>query len=242
VNLAGRSIVVCRAPHQASPLLDALRAVGATPIHVPLLTVEPPLDGGRALRRALMACDGSAWLAVTSGNGVDAVAAAVDAGVALPTRIAVVGAATAARAAAHGWVVDHVSPEASADSLGRTLPAGPGERVVAAVAELASDDLARALADRGIEVTVVTAYRTVIPDVSGADLDRVVAADVIVVTSPSIIDRLIDLVGEADLPALVAIGGTTASAVVRHGRAVAAVADEPTIDGLIDAVVRTLDP
>jgi len=242
VSVVGRSVAVCRARHQAAPLVDALRSVGVLPIHVPLLSVQPPLDGGRALHQALLAADESTWLAITSGNGVDAVAAAVENGSALPTRIAVVGAASAIRAEAHGWAVDHVSPESSAAGLGRSLPARPGERVIAAVAELASDDLARALADRGIAVDVVTSYRTVAPDVSRADLDRILEADAIVVTAPSVIDRLSDLVGTTDLPALVAIGGTTASAIARHGLAIAAIADEPTIDGLIDAVVRTLDP
>ncbi len=242
MSLSGCSVVVCRALHQATPLIDGLQSAGAVTIHVPLLRVERPADGGLALREALNEAAETTWLVLTSSNGVDAVAAAVEAGSALPRRVAVVGAATAARAATHGWPVEFVSPEPSAAGLGRTIPVHIGERVLAAVAELASDDLALALTNRGIAIDVVTAYRTIIPEVSAADLDLVVEAHAIIVTSPSVVDRLVELLDPADLPRLVAIGGTTASAIQRHGLAVAAIAHQPSVDGLINAVVRTLDP
>lgn len=242
MSLSGRSVVVCRAINQATPLIAGLHAAGAVPIHVPLLATEPPVDDGTALREALSAATDTTWLALTSGNGVDAVAAEIEGGVEVPGPVAVVGAATGARAAAHGWTVDFVSSEPSAAGLGRTLPVRAGERVLAAVAELAGDDLPRALADRGIAVDVVTAYRTTVPEVSAADLDRLTGADAIIVTSPSVVDRLVDLLGSVGLPALVAIGDTTASAIRRHGLPLGAIAGEPSVDGLIDAVVRTLDP
>ena len=40
--LAGRSVLVTRAAHQAGKLSEALRAVGAEPVEVPILEIQPP--------------------------------------------------------------------------------------------------------------------------------------------------------------------------------------------------------
>ena len=237
----GGSVVVCRAPHQAQPLIDALTAAGVTPIHTPLLEVVPPLDGGEQLRRVLETATPSTWLAFTSANGVDAVAR-VTSEVAPAGRVAVVGGATAARVESLGWQITAVASVPSAAGLGASLPVDPGDRVIAPVAELASTDLLDALTDRGITTEVVTAYRTIAPEISAADGERIAASDVIVVTAPSVIDRLVHLLGAEVSPALVAIGPTSAAAIERHGLAVAARAHEPSVSGLVDAVVRTLRP
>jgi uroporphyrinogen-III synthase len=51
--LAGRRVLVTRAPHQAGKLSEGLRALGAEPVEVPVLEIQPPLDFApldRALR------------------------------------------------------------------------------------------------------------------------------------------------------------------------------------------------
>ncbi len=239
MTLAGRHLVVCRATSQSGPLLDAIRRAGAFAVHVPLIEVVPPIDGGEALRRALAAVVKNSWVAVTSSNGVDAVATACPGGA---FRLGVVGRATARRAVELGLTVSFEAPEPSAAGLGRTLPVLEGERVVAAVAELASDDLAAALKRRGVEVEVVTAYRTLAPEISSSDIDRISAADLVLVTAPSVIERLLDRLDPAELPALVAIGESTAAAIRGLGLAVATTAAEPSTDGLIAAALHTLAP
>lgn len=239
MTIAGRSIVVCRATRQAGPLLERLAEGGGLPVHVPLIETIEPSDGGVELRRVIDSADPSTWLAFTSANGVDAVASAL-AGQVPATRIAVVGVATAERARSLGWTTAHVSSAATAVGLAASLPAEPGERVIAPLAELASTDLVDGLRMRGVVVDVVTAYRTITPDVSAADLTSIASSDVVLVTAPSVINRLVNLMDAADLPPLVAIGSTSAAAIEAAGLVVAAQANEPSVDGLIDAVVRTL--
>jgi len=239
VTIAGRSIVVCRASHQAAPLLDRLTALGAAAVHVPLIEVAAPQDGGAELLRLVDAVSGDGWLAFTSANGVDSVGLVLD-GRVPQGRIAVVGGATAERAQALGWPVDFVAPVATAAGLGASLPAG--EPVLAVLAELASSDLVDGLELRGIEVEAVTGYRTVMPDVSSVDLQRVLQSDAALVTAPSVVQRLTTLVDPTLLPPLVAIGPTSAAAIVSLGLDVADQASEPTVDGLIAAVMRTLGP
>lgn len=239
MTIAGRSIVVCRATHQAMPLLEGLANLGAVAIHVPLIEVLPPLDGGAELGRAIGRSDGSTWFAFTSANGVDAVARVLD-GSAPSGRIGVVGGATAERARLLGWEIDAVSVASSAAGLGASLPAVAGDRVIAPLAELAGPDLAVALEHRGITVETVTAYRTSMPDVSTEDLGRIRRGDAILVTAPSVVQRLAAVMGSAALPPLIAIGPTSAAAIEAAGWPVAGQATESSVDGLIAAVVRTL--
>ena len=246
MKLAGRSVVVCRATHQAGPLLDALAEVGATAVHVPLIEVVAPSDGGAALRDAIERADIDTWWCFTSSNAVDAVAGvtrATNETDAAPTgRTAVVGGATADRVAAHGWPVDVVGAEPTARGLGQSLAVEAHQRVIAPLAELASDDLADAFHARGLAAEVVIAYRTITPDVGPVDLQRVLDSDAVLVTSPSVIRRLVGFIGERALPALIAIGPTSAAAIEAEGLEVAGQADEPSVTSLIDAVVRTLQP
>lgn len=241
MTLAGRSVAVCRAAHQAAPLLDRLTQAGATPVHVPLIEVVPPTDDGAELHRLVSAADATTWLTFTSANGVDAVARVLE-GAAPAGRVAVVGGATAESVTAHGWEISWVAPIGTGAALGASLPVEAGERVLAPLAELASDDLVDALAERDIVVETVTAYRTVTPDISPADRDRIAQSDVVLVTAPSVISRLVSVMGDRALPPLVAIGPTSAAAIVELGLTVADVADEPGVDGLIAAAVRTLLP
>ncbi len=157
-------------------------------------------------------------------------------------RLGVVGPATARRAVEMGLDVTFESPEPTGEGLGRTLPVIEGERVVVAVAELASDDLPNALKRRGIDFEVVTAYRTLAPETSSSDFDRIRAADLVLVTAPSVIERLLDRLDPAELPALIAIGEPTAAAIRSRGLEVAATATKPTTDGLIAAALHTLAP
>lgn len=239
MTVAGRSIVVCRATRQAGPLLERLAECGALPVHVPLIDIIEPADRGAELRSMIDAAGGLDWLAFTSANGVDAVASML--GGRLPAaRVAVVGAATAERARSLGWAIVHVSSTATAAGLATSLPAEPGERVIAPLAELASSDLVDGLRARGVAVDVVTAYRTITPDVAATDIASIANSDAVLVTAPSVIHRLVTLMDPADLPPLVAIGSTSAAAIEAAGLVVAVQANEPSVDGLIDAVVRTL--
>lgn len=241
MTLTGSTVVVCRAVHQAAPLLDALTAVGAVPVHVPLIQVIEAHDHGKQLRARVNAADPSTWLAVTSANGVDAVSAAIDGRVPW-FRVAVVGRATAERAQLFGWSIGSVAPAASAASLGATLPVEPGERVIAALADLASTDLADELTARGIVPDVVTAYRSIVPPVTPRDLRRILESDAVLITAPSVIQRLSAVLDATRLPPLIAIGPTSAAAIEEVGLRVAALAKQASVDGLIDAAMRTLGP
>jgi uroporphyrinogen-III synthase len=119
--LMGRRVLVTRAAGQASKLSDALRALGAEPVEVPVLEIRPP-ESFAALDGALRTLDAYNWLIFTSANAVRAVAersAALGisfAKIAVP-QVAAVGEATAAAARNAGFTVALVSERYIAESL-----------------------------------------------------------------------------------------------------------------------------
>src|SRR5579864_6156776 len=67
--LAGRRIVVTRAPEQSKELLELLRAAGAEALSLPMVQFLDPVDTTE-LDRAIAALDTFDWLVLTSANAV----------------------------------------------------------------------------------------------------------------------------------------------------------------------------
>ncbi|MDP9888157.1 uroporphyrinogen-III synthase [Pseudarthrobacter enclensis] len=184
------------------------------------------------------------------------------------TRIAAVGPATRRLLEAGGLAVALTPPgEQSAAGL---LDVWPGTgRILLPQADIAAPALAEGLAAADSDVTVVTAYRTVdypaaaerrlavqpdaddagaqppsypllTPDAAAADIAAGRMAAVIA-ASPSAVRR-ISALGPLAGCRLVVIGRSTADQAVALGLDVAAVAAEPTPDGLVAAVAKALSP
>jgi len=97
--LKGRRILVTRRSEQTGSLREALSALGATVVEVPLIAHEPPADP-RPLDEALGRLARYDWVAFTSANAVEAVAgrlARLGVPLAAGVRLAAVGPSTALR-------------------------------------------------------------------------------------------------------------------------------------------------
>jgi uroporphyrinogen-III synthase len=210
---------------------------GATVIHVPLIAVEEPDDGGAALRDALSGLADYDWLVVTSPAGSERVGAA--ARLAPGVRLATVGTATA-RVLEHesGRPVDLVPSIQRADGLASAFiaEATSPQRVLVAQADIAAPTLADALRRAGHDITTVTAYRTVPlePDPGAVD-----GADAVLFASGSAVESWCRAFGTDDAPPLVvAIGPTTAAAAEGFGLKVSSVATDHSLDGLVAELER----
>ena len=237
--LSGRRVVVCRLPERGRSLIDGLESLGAEVVNLPLLTPAPAADGGTKLRTQMAALTKDDWLVFTSAS---ALSFAVEAAATWPPAgpVAAIGPATRDAVLQSGAEVAFVPGTATATSLGADLPVTPGQRVLAAVAELAGPELGLALAARGVAFQAVVAYRleTVVcddPDV----LRSAAEADIVLFTSPSTVERYLSLVGPRP-ELVVTIGPRTSAAVIQAGQTVAAEANPHGVDGLIDAVVNTI--
>jgi uroporphyrinogen-III synthase len=230
-------------------LSQSLSLAGATPVEVEFIAIKPAIDAA-ALERAVRDwCDGSyAWMAVTSRNAVlamDLVAGTLHASLAdpiPPSRVAAVGDATRVVCESRGLPVALVPTIATGRGLAADFPFGDG-RVLLPVGDKASAVLAEGLGDKGWAVTSVEAYRTVAGKGPTPDqVDSLEAGDVdaVMLTSGSMATQL-----ASTCPAIhpstimIAIGPTTAAAASAAGLKVAAVADRPTYDALIEALSRS---
>jgi uroporphyrinogen-III synthase len=166
--LAGRTILVTRARHQAGQLSEKLRALGAEVVEIPAIEIVPP-ESYAALDEALGNLSQYQWLIVTSANGVAALAgrlalAGVGVGDFGHLKIAAVGSATERALEKLGLKVAVTPQEYVAESLVEALGEQvDGKHVLLARAAVARDVIPDALRARGARVDVVDAYRTVIP-------------------------------------------------------------------------------
>lgn len=236
-------------------LADRLAAAGATVTAVEMIAIAPAPDQEALAAAVRQWCAGGfAWMAVTSRNAVtelDRVARELGLTLGAPTppaRVASVGESTLGVCAEVGLPVDLVpSGRQAAAGLVEDFPEAPGDGprgVLVPRGNLAGPVLEKGLSRRGWDVTAVEAYCTVdgpgLDDPTRASL-AAGAVDAVLLTSGSMAARL-----AAQAPAIagetlvVAIGRTTAASATAAGLEVDVVADQPTYDSIVAALVGGL--
>lgn len=251
--LAGKRVLVTRTQEQSATLLEKLNALGATPILLPTIRIEPVADFA-ALDAALRTHDRYDWLLLTSANAVTILAERLSAlGLTAPDlrhlQIAVVGPATTDALRACGLTPTFVPQRFEAAEIATGLQKLVGDlhdlRILLPQAAIARQSLAAALTAQGAIVDLIPIYHTL-----PAPFDASVVAelqhgvDVITFTSGSTVRNFVQGLADHHLsPALVAhatiacIGPQTAATAQEVGLAVDLVANDYTIDGLVDALV-----
>jgi uroporphyrinogen-III synthase len=253
--LAGRTILVTRARHQAGQLSEKLRALGAEVVEIPAIEIVPP-ESYAALDEALGNLSQYQWLIVTSANGVAALAgrlalAGVGVGDFWHLKIAAVGSATERALEKLGLKVAVTPQEYVAESLVEALGEQvDGKHVLLARAAVARDVIPDALLAWDARVDVVDAYRTVIPAESVTAIRTlfgpgVQAPDAATFTSSSTVTNFLNLLREAGVEAprgmrAVSIGPITSRTLRENGWEPAAEADPHDLPGLVEAVMRAM--
>ncbi|HET8880908.1 MAG TPA: uroporphyrinogen-III synthase [Solimonas sp.] len=199
--LRGLRVLVTRPAAQAETLCRLLEARGATPLRLPLQSIEPVRQPAAAARALTQARTADAWL-FTSTNAV-LHARRLDNGC-WPRTIAV-GAATAAALRQLGCDVD-LPDGASTSEAVLALPAlrdVAGRRYAIVTGEGGRDALESTLRARGADVEVIAVYRRVnLPHDPHGAARLVGDADVAIVTSGEALARLLALMPAASAPQL----------------------------------------
>jgi uroporphyrinogen-III synthase len=245
--LAGLRVLVARAREQAAPLSRGIRELGGTPVEAPVLEIAPGEREALVQAAGRMARGEVSVLALTSPNGVAALADALTVA-GLPADVlgavdlvACVGRGTERRLLQRlGRRADLVPERATTRSLAAAIPAGGGLALLPR-ADLASQELPVALAAKGYDVDEVVAYRIVRPSALPESVLTELAEgtiDLIPVTSPSTVHNLLALLqGRRWSGRLVSIGPVTSAACAAHGLTVAVEAEPHDLDGLLAALV-----
>lgn len=251
--LAGRSVLVTRAAHQAGKLSDELRARGAEPVEVPVLEICPP-ENFEPLDRTLRKIEEYDWLILSSANTVRAL---VERAAALglvfystkSLKVAAIGTGTATEARNAGFSISLVPENYVGESLIESL-AGQiaGKKFLLARASVARDVIPDALRAAGATVDVVDAYQNRMPADAPEKLVQALAngIDAVTFTSSSSVSHLADAARVAGLsfpfagvPA-VSIGPITSATLREAGWEPSIEASRSDIPGLVDAVVKAL--
>jgi uroporphyrinogen-III synthase len=255
--LAGKRIVVTRAPEQARELILALQQRGAEVLLLPTVAFAPPEDWEQvdAQLRRLDWFDAILFLSKNAARYI------FDRCAELGIRcemlqssgrlIGAVGPATAEAIAAKGLRVNYVSKGSTGAALVRELGSElAGKRVLLPRSDRGDDRVLSVLKDAGANVTEVIAYRTV----AAEDSDPKILArirgrevDAIAFASPSAFQNLTDVLAPGELASLskhlqfAAIGPTTAQAIRNAGASVAIEIDDASsigAAGLADAIAK----
>jgi len=253
--LAGRRVLVTRAPHQAGKLNAGLQALGAEPVEVPVLEIVPP-ESYAPLDDALRHLDRYDWLILASANAARAMAERAVA-LKLPRanpsglRVAAVGSATAEEARKIGLRVDFIPPTYTAESLSEGMSAQvTGERILIVRAVLARDILPDGLRAAGGKVDIVDAYSNQMPETAPEQLRLALdgGVDAATFTSSSSATHLAEAARAAGIawpfagvPA-VSIGPITSQTLRDMGWEPAVEANPHDISGLVAAVLSVLVP
>ena len=229
--LLGRTVVTTR--EMPGDLDRRLAALGAHVVQVPMievvdLEVEPvngPLD----------------WVVVTSRHGASCLVDLLTTDNGRPSLAAVGVASARVLAEVAGREVDLVPEHQTGEVLAAELltRVSPGDRALVALGDLASRTVIDSLVAAGVEVEERTVYSTRRRRPGAEQLTAASGADAVLLASGSAATAWAEA-GPIDAGAVVAIGPTTAEAARSAGLEVTAIAEDHSIDGLVDAVVALL--
>jgi uroporphyrinogen III methyltransferase/synthase len=255
--LLGRRVLNPRPSQQAGELSRRLAALGAEPLELPGTQIAPlddpaPLDAAISrLARADSggpACD---WAIFTSAEGVSffinrLLALGRDVRALSGVKLGAVGRATAEALPGYGLAADFVPTRCVSRDVAAEIGDLTGQRVLLPRPDVATPDLADALRDRGALVEEVAAYavQPVAPDPLALSMLLDGDVDAAAFASPSDLAGLAAMLADRQVAgvlsplAVACIDPATADAAQALEVRVDAVAEEHTVEGLVEALVK----
>lgn len=248
-QLFGKTILVTRSREQASVLMEKLEDLGATCLEAPAIRVVPPASYER-LDEAIAQLHTYAWIIFTSVNGVKyfferLTEKGLDSR-AIAGKVAAIGASTAKALRTYGILADLVPAEFRAEGVAEALQSEiePGMKILIPRAKIAREALPEKLASFGAAVTVAEAYETITGEADAQQIRELLQQgkiDLVTFTSSSTVTNLLTLLG-TDGAALLkdvktaCIGPVTMQTCERNGITPSVIAEEYTIDGMVEAI------
>jgi uroporphyrinogen-III synthase len=241
-------VLITRVQAQTAEFADELRRIGADPIFLPTIDIQPVEDPG-CLDSALSQLEHYDWMILTSANSADVVLERLAAlKVSSPPsnlRIAAIGPKTAEKLRTGGIQPDFVPQQHIAEAILPGLGALKGLWVLLPLADIAHDTLPDAIQKADGFAHVITAYHTLPAEPDPAGMDAIRAGiDVITFTSGSTARNFVTILKRAGLdpfhlpghPKIACIGPKTAKTTEELGFSVDIVASTYTVEGLVQAI------
>ena len=251
--LFGKRIVVTRSRAQASRL-SARSIPGREAVELPAIKIVPAADM-TPLHRALDELDSFDWILFTSVNGVklfldELLQTGRDVRDLKGLRIGAIGPATAHALTQNRLIVEVIPEEYRAEGMARALEGRvqAGDKVLLPRARGARSVLPEVLNQWGVQVSEVHLYEARAEEPSVEQRDIVLSGDVdaVTFTSSSTVNNFVRIIGEENVGRLndrvkiACIGPISAETAANWGFTVDVVAEEYTIPGLVEALVKML--
>ena len=249
--LFGKRVLVTRARHQASELSALIQELGGEAVEFPVIKIIPAKDD--TFKKSISQLENFDWIIFTSVNGVNSFFSKLkeekmDIRKLVKAKVAAIGPKTAELLEDKGLIVNIVPEEFRAEGLLDFLEKEitPGEKVLLPRADIARKILPDKLKEKGLEVTEVDIYETVIDAENKDDIIKLFKEkriDIVTFTSSSTVKNFVEALKDEDLEnllkevTLASIGPITTDTAGKLGLVVKITADEYTIPGLVQAIV-----
>jgi uroporphyrinogen III methyltransferase/synthase len=248
--LFGKKVLITRSRTQASRLKFLLEELGAEPVELPSIEIAP-LEDYAQLDAALGQLQHFHWVIFTSANSVTAVFDRLDqqgkdarawGGV----TIGAIGPATANALMQRGIKADFIPARSVSEAVVEELSSRDwaGVPVLLPSSDIGRDVLEQGLTNLGARVERVAVYCTVTPQNADSQARQILkqGVDAITFTSSSTVRNLLDLLDgdrrQLESYLIACIGPITATTARELGLRADVVADEHTVEGLVDALVK----
>jgi uroporphyrinogen III methyltransferase/synthase len=249
--LFGKRILVTRASEKAEPFAEQLETLGAEVECLPAIELTPVRPNG-LFKDAVQSLPQTDWVFFTSPEGIGWFSKLLkphrkDLRLLSGCHIGAIGPKTAAAIESHGLHVDFIPRRFSQEGILSEFPRRllRGKRALILSAQESREVLEAGLRRRGMRVTTVPIYRTVMP----REMSRRIRTlfdrpfDFVTVTSASCVEHLHEALSTAGKAGVfrrlrfASIGPVTSAEVrARDGGRVAVEARESTIEGLVRAM------
>jgi uroporphyrinogen III methyltransferase/synthase len=249
--LFGKRILVTRARHQAGALSRLLAELGAKPIELPVIDIKD-LTNYAELDSAISGLIQYNWIIFTSANGVEAFFKRLhnhklDTRALQGLKIGVIGLATFEALEQKGISPDYLPKVFTTEGLliGLKNIQISGQRFLLPRADIADKELSTGLIEMGAQVEDIAVYKTGPELGTAAQIKKLFQSgeiDVITFTSSSTVSNLMAALENSavsmDGVKVACIGPKTADTALKAGLKVDILAEQQTIQGLVDAIEK----
>jgi uroporphyrinogen III methyltransferase/synthase len=248
--LFGKRVLITRSRTQASRLRSLLEELGAEPVELPSIEIAP-LEDYTQLDAALSQLNSLDWVIFASVNSVEAVFDRLkqqgkDARAFANAAVGAIGPATADALMQRGIKADFIPARSVSEAVIEELSGQDwqGVSVLLPGSDIGRDVLEQGLTRLGASVHRVAVYRTLTPQSAASQARQILeeGVDAVTFTSSSTVSNLLDILNgnkqQLESSLIACIGPITATTALELGLRVDVVADEHTVEGLVDALVE----
>lgn len=253
--LFGQRVLVTRSREQASELSARIKELGGEVWEFPTIEIAPPQDW-TPLDEALGSLQQYQWIIFTSVNGVKYFferlkTKGMDARHLYGIKLCAIGPKTKEYLEGFGLNIEYMPEEYVAEAIiqGMEDKIQPGDKILLPRSDIARKVLPEALTSLGAEVNEVITYRTVKSgnkDNQLLNLLREKKITIVTFTSSSTVRNFVERIPQEELQSLLkdvivaCIGPITAKTAEEAGLKVNVVAQEYTIEGLVQSILDSL--